>query len=113
MELYSADLAGLPKDVLCCIIEIMSYMVNAIILSKCCKKLHNKLRDYIELEKCKPIYEKMDGWKTDISGARKMSDLPTNARKYVERISKYLGVPIPTIGATVYNEGSITLILLE
>ena len=47
-----------------------------------------------ELEKAKPVYEYMDGWKCDISGCRTWEDLPENARKYVEYIEKNVGCHI-------------------
>jgi adenylosuccinate synthase len=46
----------------------------------------------------KPIYEYLSGWKEDISGARKISDLPINAQKYVEFLEKISGAPMSAIG---------------
>jgi len=46
------------------------------------------------LSRCKPVFEEMDGWTEDMSGARKMQDLPKNARKYISRLEKLFGVPI-------------------
>ncbi|CAG4934070.1 MULTISPECIES: adenylosuccinate synthase [Acidithrix] len=48
--------------------------------------------------KVEPIYEEFQGWMTDISAARKLSDLPKEARVYVEFLKENLGVPITTIG---------------
>lgn len=45
-----------------------------------------------KLERLKPVYQEFDGWAEDITKATKIEDLPANARKYVEFISKYLGV---------------------
>ena len=42
------------------------------------------------LDNCEPVYESMDGWLTDISKVSKYEDLPENARKYIERISKLM-----------------------
>ena len=36
------------------------------------------------LEKAKPVYKKLPGWKCDIRGIRKYEDLPENCRNYVE-----------------------------
>jgi adenylosuccinate synthase len=36
----------------------------------------------------------MRGWKEDISGIRKFSDLPGNAQRYLNFISKCVGAPI-------------------
>ena len=40
------------------------------------------------LEKAKPVYEKLPGWKCDIRGIQKYEDLPENCRKYIEFIEK-------------------------
>lgn len=50
-----------------------------------------------ELEKAKPVIEKLPGWKCDIRGIRKYGDLPENCRKYVEFIEKKIGYPITMI----------------
>ncbi|MFA5802574.1 MAG: adenylosuccinate synthase [Thermoleophilia bacterium] len=46
---------------------------------------------------CKPVYQTMPGWKEDISGARKLGDLPPEARDYLELISEEAGVPIKMV----------------
>jgi adenylosuccinate synthase len=38
------------------------------------------------------------GWTEDISGARKMSDLPKNAQDYVAFLEKISGAPMSAIG---------------
>ena len=35
------------------------------------------------LNRARPVYEEMDGWKTDISDCRTFAALPNNAQKYV------------------------------
>lgn len=40
------------------------------------------------LNKAVPVYEYLDGWKEDISKCRSYSELPENARKYIEYIEK-------------------------
>ncbi|NOZ80963.1 MAG: adenylosuccinate synthase [DPANN group archaeon] len=45
-----------------------------------------------ELEKCRPVYEEMDGWKEDVSSAKTIEDLPENARKYLDRIRELAGI---------------------
>lgn len=49
------------------------------------------------LKQCKPVFEEMDGWKGDLSGARSLDDLPANARRYIDRISELIGIPITVI----------------
>lgn len=43
---------------------------------------------------CEPVYKTFKGWKTDISKVKKYSDLPSNAKKYIEYVSSSLQVPI-------------------
>jgi adenylosuccinate synthase len=49
------------------------------------------------LNKAKPVYEYLNGWKCDISGIRSFGELPGNARKYVEFIEERIGYPIRLI----------------
>ena len=46
------------------------------------------------LDKCKPVFEKVMGWKQDISKCRKPSDLPKEAFEYVKFIEKLCGAKI-------------------
>lgn len=46
------------------------------------------------LHRCKPVIEKLPGWKCDIRGIRHYEDLPANTRNYVEFIEKQLGIPV-------------------
>lgn len=52
----------------------------------------------IELNKAKPVYEYLDGWKCDISNIKKYEDLPENTKKYIEFIEKKIERPIKIIG---------------
>jgi len=45
-----------------------------------------------------PIYEELQGWWEDISGARTLDDLPANARAYVEAVEEMSGARISAIG---------------
>ncbi|CDQ18434.1 Adenylosuccinate synthetase [Halobacillus karajensis] len=47
-----------------------------------------------ELAECEPVYEEMPGWTEDITGAKTLSDLPKNARHYIERVSQLTGIPL-------------------
>lgn len=46
------------------------------------------------LGECTAVYEELPGWSEDVTGARSLSDLPDNARHYVERVSQLTGIPI-------------------
>lgn len=49
------------------------------------------------LNRAKPVYEYVDGWKSDILGCRRWEDLPENARKYIEFVEEKIGYPITII----------------
>ena len=49
------------------------------------------------LEKARPVYETLPGWKCEIRGIRKYEDLPENCRKYIEFIEEKIGFPITMI----------------
>jgi adenylosuccinate synthase len=61
------------------------------------------------LEKVKPIYETLPGWEEDISGARSMTELPANARHYLERIEERCGVRLAMVGVGAAREATIVL----
>lgn len=46
------------------------------------------------LAECEPVYEEMPGWTEDITGVKKLDELPENARHYVERVSQLTGIPL-------------------
>jgi adenylosuccinate synthase len=46
------------------------------------------------LSECEAVYEELPGWKEDLSAVRELSELPENARHYVERVSQLTGIPI-------------------
>ena len=49
------------------------------------------------LEKAKPVYEVLPGWKCDIRGIRKYEELPENCRKYIEFVEKHIECPITMV----------------
>jgi adenylosuccinate synthase len=61
------------------------------------------------LESCTPIYEKLPGWSEDISRARSMDDLPSNARQYLGTIRDLAGVPLSIVSVGADREATIAL----
>jgi len=49
------------------------------------------------LAEASPIYETMPGWSTPTKGATRMDQLPTEARRYIERLEAVSGVPCAVI----------------
>jgi adenylosuccinate synthase len=44
--------------------------------------------------KCRPVFEELPGWKDDISSVRDVSDLPKEARGYLDALEGLVGTPI-------------------
>lgn len=55
----------------------------------------------------KPVYEEFEGNFGDISNCRKREELPLNARKYIEFIEEYTGIPVKFIGVGPEREQMI------
>lgn len=49
------------------------------------------------LERCKPVYVEVPGWKEDISGMKSFEELPENAKNYVRTLEQLTGVPVGMI----------------
>lgn len=56
-----------------------------------------------------PVYETLPGWKGDISGARRLEDLPSQARHYIDRIQQIAGVPAIMISVGPERDQAIIL----
>ena len=63
--------------------------------------------DEAELENCTPVYEEFDGNFGDISQIKTREDLPENAKKYLNRIEEFVGVPIKFIGTGASRDSMI------
>ncbi|MCB2188598.1 MAG: adenylosuccinate synthase [Deltaproteobacteria bacterium] len=63
------------------------------------------------LAACQPVYEELEGWDEDISGARRLEDLPPACRRYLERASELVGAPFSLV--SVSPERHATLELLD
>ena len=50
-----------------------------------------------KLEKAKPVFKSMPGWKCEIRGIRKYEELPENCRNYIEFIESQIGYPITMV----------------
>jgi adenylosuccinate synthase len=62
-------------------------------------KRHDELpMNQAEFARAVPVYETFPGWSEDISSARAVSDLPGNARRYVDALEKMIKAPISAIG---------------
>lgn len=56
------------------------------------------LPDSADLARAKPMFETLPGFGQDITGCRKISDLPPEARALIERVEQAIGVPAAFVG---------------
>ena len=57
----------------------------------------------------RPVYETLPGWAEDISAARRLDDLPDNARRYIRRIEELSGVPVSLVSVGPEREQAVQL----
>ncbi|HEY4313932.1 MAG TPA: adenylosuccinate synthase [Actinomycetes bacterium] len=62
-----------------------------------------------EFHHAKPVYEFLDGWDEDITGARKLADLPKTAQAYVQALEEMSGAPMSAIGVGPGRDATIEL----
>lgn len=62
------------------------------------------LHKYLE-----PVYETLNGWKSDISGIKSLNELPENAKIYLNRLEELVGIPIKIISVGPDREQTIML----
>jgi adenylosuccinate synthase len=63
--------------------------------------------DAYDLERCKPVYETVAGWDNDITNARKLTDLPAAARRYIDRIAELVGLKVSVVSVGPDREQTI------
>jgi adenylosuccinate synthase len=56
-----------------------------------------------------PVYEYLPGWWEDISEARRVEELPANARAYVQRVEELSGARISAIGVGPARDATIVV----
>jgi len=56
-----------------------------------------------------PVYEDLDGWNEDISGARSLADLPSGARAYVTAVEELCGAPVSAVGVGPGREQTVAI----
>ncbi|HLJ62039.1 MAG TPA: adenylosuccinate synthase [bacterium] len=50
------------------------------------------------MARVEPVYEELPGWRASTQGARRLTDLPVEARAFLRRIEEIVGVPISMVG---------------
>ncbi|MCH8895691.1 MAG: adenylosuccinate synthase [Proteobacteria bacterium] len=62
-----------------------------------------------ELERCKPVYKVLPGWQQSTAGVTEYSELPENARDYLEFIHETVAVPVDIISTGPERDQTIIL----
>jgi adenylosuccinate synthase len=57
----------------------------------------------------RPVYEHLDGWQEDISGAKSFEDLPKKAQEYVRALEEMSGAQISAIGVGPGRDQTVQL----
>ena len=75
-------------------------------------KLHDKTisnfpLEISELDNCEPMYEEFEGWEDSTKGLKRFSDMPLNAKKYIQAIEEMLHLPIDIISTGPDREHTI------
>jgi adenylosuccinate synthase len=63
--------------------------------------------DAFLLERCQPVYETLEGWNQNLGQSRRLTDLPAAARRYVDRISELIGLPVSIVSVGPDREQTI------
>lgn len=110
---YTATLAGVD-EITVMLLDVLSGLkelkiCNAYELDG--ERISHFPSDSHQLEKCKPVLETLPGWSEDIADvmkARKLSDLPAAARRYLDRVSELVGKPISFVSVGPDRDQTIT-----
>ncbi|KQT55369.1 MULTISPECIES: adenylosuccinate synthase [unclassified Aureimonas] len=75
-------------------------------------KLNGKVIDYLPAgyaaqKEVEPIYETLEGWKDTTAGARRWSDLPAQAVKYVRQIEELVSAPVTLLSTSPERDDTI------
>ena len=60
-----------------------------------------------DLARAKPIFRTLPGWKTDITGVRKLADFPKETREYLDTLGELVGAPVEIISVGPDREQTI------
>ena len=77
-------------------------------------KLHGAMVDILpldadDIDACEPVYEIFAGWEGSTFGVTEWDALPLNARRYLECVQGFIGVPIDMVSTGPDREHTILL----
>ena len=95
---YGCMLQG-TTDVVLSLIDVLGYLdkIPVCVAYDIDGKITTDFPNTPKLNRAKPVFEYLDGWKCDIRGTKNYADLPENAKKYVEFVEEHIGRKITMI----------------
>ena len=62
-----------------------------------------------ELERCRPVFEELPGWREDLRGVRVFEELPRATKNYLKRLKELADVPIQIVSVGPDREETIVI----
>jgi len=73
------------------------------------KKLKSFPTESWILDNVEPIYEVLEGWKTNTSGITEYNNLPQKAKEYIKYIEEFLNTPVAIVSTGPDRKDTIIL----
>ncbi len=95
---YGAQLQG-ATEVALSLIDVLGYLeeIPVCVAYEIGKERTSDFAATPRLNRAKPVYEFLPGWKRDVRGVRRYADLPDHAKRYVDFIEEQLECPIKMV----------------
>lgn len=95
---YGCRLQG-TTDVAFTVVDVLGYLdeIPVCVAYDIDGEITTEFPSTVQLEKAKPVLERLPGWKCDIRGIKRYEDLPENCRNYIEFVEEKIGFPITMI----------------
>jgi adenylosuccinate synthase len=97
---YSARISG-ATEVAVMLLDVLSGLETLQVAVAYEDERGQRISDFpahlADLERFRPVYETLPGWSEDLTKAREWSELPSQARDYVDFLSEQVGVPVSIV----------------
>lgn len=95
---YGCRIQG-ATEVALTVLDVLGYLdeLNICVGYEIDGKVTKDFPTTVQLNKAKPVYTVLPGWKCEIRGIKKYEELPENCRKYIEFIEKEIETPITMV----------------
>ncbi|HYV84566.1 MAG TPA: adenylosuccinate synthetase, partial [Patescibacteria group bacterium] len=71
------------------------------------RRIEDLPADPAVLRACRPVYERLPGWRQDTTGVTRFEDLPDAARGYVRRVEELAGCEVGIVSVAPQREKTI------